>query len=100
MPVSMLPASTRPAANGADAPTASAWRRLSTAADPPQLTQRQGEVLVLLSGGLTVQAIAHRLYLSPRTVGKHLERIYRRLGTSDRLTTVMRAQQLGLIDAV
>lgn len=64
---------------------------------PPALTQRQREVLELLGDGLTVQAIAHRLYLSPRTVGKHLERIYRRLGTCDRLTTVICAQRHGLL---
>lgn len=64
---------------------------------PPDLTRRQREVLQLLGGGLTVQAIARRLGLSPRTVGKHLERVYRRLGTSDRLMTVMRAQHWGLL---
>jgi DNA-binding NarL/FixJ family response regulator len=64
---------------------------------PRYLTQRQREVLELLSDGLTVQAIARRLSLSPRTVGKHLERVYRRLGTSDRLTTVIRAQRYGLL---
>lgn len=64
---------------------------------PPRLTERQQEVLELLSDGLTMQAIAHRLGLSPRTVGKHLERVYRRLGTSDRLMTVMRAQREGLL---
>jgi DNA-binding NarL/FixJ family response regulator len=62
-----------------------------------RLTERQQEVLELLSDGLTMQAIAHRLGLSPRTVGKHLERVYRRLGTSDRLMTVMRAQRDGLL---
>lgn len=64
---------------------------------PPDLTRRQREVLQLLGDGLTVQAIARRLGLSPRTVGKHLERVYRRLGTSDRLMTVMRAQHYGLL---
>ncbi len=64
---------------------------------PPALTDRQRQVLELLGDGLTVQAIARRLCLSPRTVGKHLERVYRRLGTSDRLMTVMRAQHYGLL---
>ena len=64
---------------------------------PPGLTRRQLEVVELLGMGLTVQAIAHRLNLSPRTVGKHLERVYRRLGTSDRLMTVMRAHHYGLL---
>jgi DNA-binding NarL/FixJ family response regulator len=70
-----------------------------TAPDPARLTARQRQILALLSEGLTVQAIAHRLYLSPRTVGKHLERLYRRLGTSDRLTTVLQAQRFGLLTA-
>ncbi|GAA1738398.1 helix-turn-helix transcriptional regulator [Luedemannella helvata] len=63
----------------------------------PGLTPRQRQVLTLLGDGLTVDAIARRLYLSPRTVGKHLERVYRRLGTSDRLTTVLQAKRLGLL---
>ena len=65
----------------------------------PSLTHRQRQVLELLSEGLTVRAIAHRLFLSPRTVGKHLEHLYRRLGTSDRLTAVIRAQRQGLLTA-
>jgi DNA-binding NarL/FixJ family response regulator len=67
--------------------------------DPVGLTQRQHQILSLLGDGLTVQAIARRLCLSPRTVGKHLERMYRRFGTSDRLTTVLRAQRFGLLPA-
>ncbi|MEV6603058.1 LuxR C-terminal-related transcriptional regulator [Kutzneria sp. NPDC051319] len=63
----------------------------------PVLTDRQREVLGLLGAGLTARAIAHRLDLSPRTVGKHLERVYRRLGTSDRLTAVIRARHCGLL---
>lgn len=63
------------------------------------LTDRQREILALLSEGLTMQAIARRLCLSPRTVGKHLERMYRRLGTCDRLTTVLHAQRFGLLAA-
>ncbi len=61
------------------------------------LTGREQEILVLLSEGLTAQAIARRLGLSPRTVAKYQQRIYRKFGTSDRLTTVLRAQRLGLI---
>jgi DNA-binding NarL/FixJ family response regulator len=72
---------------------------VATAPEPTLLTARQRQILALLSEGLTVQAIAHRLYLSPRTVGKHLERLYRRLGTSDRLTTVLQAQRFGLLAA-
>jgi DNA-binding CsgD family transcriptional regulator len=64
------------------------------------LTQRERQILVLLGEGLTAQAIARRLTLSPRTVAKHQERMYRKLGTSDRLTTVLQAQRLGLLRPV
>ena len=64
------------------------------------LTQRERQILVLLGEGLTAQAIARRLSLSPRTVAKHQERMYRKFGTSDRLTTVLQAQRLGLLRPV
>jgi DNA-binding CsgD family transcriptional regulator len=44
------------------------------------LTGRQGQVLALVGQGLTDAAIARRLGCSPRTVDKHLEHIYQRLG--------------------
>ncbi len=62
-----------------------------------RLTGREHAVLTLLVGGLTATAIAHRLGTSPRTVHKHLENLYRKLGASDRLTAVLRAQRLGLL---
>ncbi|MFV2087768.1 LuxR C-terminal-related transcriptional regulator [Micromonospora sp. LOL_021] len=63
----------------------------------PRLTVREQQILRLLADGLTARAIGHRLLLSPRTVAKHQERMYRKFGTSDRLTTVLRAQRLGLL---
>ncbi len=62
-----------------------------------KLTNREITVLSLLAAGLTAGGIASRLGASPRTVHKHLENIYRKLGTSDRLTTVLRAQRCGLL---
>jgi DNA-binding CsgD family transcriptional regulator len=62
-----------------------------------KLTNREITVLSLLAAGLTAGGIANRLGASPRTVHKHLENIYRKLGTSDRLTTVLRAQKAGLL---
>jgi DNA-binding NarL/FixJ family response regulator len=64
------------------------------------VTRREQQILVLLSGGLTARAIGHRLGLSPRTVAKYQQRIYRKFGTCDRLTTVLRAQRLGLLPPV
>jgi DNA-binding CsgD family transcriptional regulator len=70
---------------------------LSVAAASAELSGRELAVLSLLPGGLTATAIARRLNISPRTVHKHLENIYRKMRTSDRVTTVLRAQQLGLL---
>jgi DNA-binding NarL/FixJ family response regulator len=48
------------------------------------LTQREGEVLSWLSKGKTNRDIAQILGLSPRTVDKHLEQIYAKLGVENR----------------
>ncbi|WP_405988594.1 response regulator transcription factor [Streptomyces sp. NBC_00986] len=79
------------------------WR----AAAPPEtgeevsadsrLTPRQVTVLLLLADALTASAIAHRLGISVRTVHKHVEGLYRKLGTRDRVSTVLRAQEIGLL---
>ncbi|WP_336026754.1 helix-turn-helix transcriptional regulator [Geodermatophilus sp. FMUSA9-8] len=63
------------------------------------LTDREFAVLRLLGAGLTAQAIAHRLHTSPRTVHKHLEHLYRKLGVRDRLMAVQRARDAGLLAA-
>jgi DNA-binding response OmpR family regulator/DNA-binding CsgD family transcriptional regulator len=48
------------------------------------LTSREGEVLVWLSKGKSNRDIAQILGLSPRTVDKHLEQIYAKLGVENR----------------
>jgi DNA-binding CsgD family transcriptional regulator len=62
-----------------------------------RLTDREFAVLTLLGAGLTAQAIARRLSTSPRTVHKHLEHLYRKLGVRDRLMAVQRARDAGLL---
>ena len=61
------------------------------------LTSREMTILTLLSKGLTAEGLARRLNISPRTVGKHLEHIYRKLDVSDRLMAVQSARELGLL---
>jgi DNA-binding CsgD family transcriptional regulator len=62
-----------------------------------RLTDRELAVLTLLGAGLTARAIARRLDTSPRTVHKHLEHLYRKLGVRDRLMAVQRARDAGLL---
>ncbi|MEU9388052.1 LuxR C-terminal-related transcriptional regulator, partial [Streptomyces sp. NPDC048279] len=80
------------------------WRGSAAPADEPEeraadcaLTPRELTVLLLLTDALTADAIGRRLGISARTVHKHVENIYRKLGTRDRLSTVLKAQRLGLV---
>jgi DNA-binding CsgD family transcriptional regulator len=56
----------------------------------PGLTDRETTILRLVATGRTNSAIAHQLQLSPRTVAKHLEHVYRKLGVSSRAAAVAR----------
>jgi len=68
----------------------------SSSAARAGLTGREVAVLSLLEQGYTAHGIARRLSNSPRTVHKHLEHIYRKLGVTDRLMAVRAAGELGL----
>ena len=65
--------------------------------DEVGLTPRESTVLLLLGDALTAAAMGRRLGISERTVHKHVANVYRKLGTHDRLGTVLRAQRLGLV---
>jgi DNA-binding CsgD family transcriptional regulator len=54
------------------------------------LTDREIQILRLVADGRTNASIAHALEVSPRTVAKHLEHIYRKLGVSSRAAAVSR----------
>jgi DNA-binding CsgD family transcriptional regulator len=62
-----------------------------------RLTARELAVLNLMADGLIAAAIGRRLGISPHTVNKHIERIYQKLGTHDRTTTVLRGEALGFL---
>ncbi len=62
-----------------------------------RLTPRELTVLSLVAESLTTEAIGRRLRISPRTVHKHIEHLYRKMGTADRLSTVLRARTEGLL---
>jgi DNA-binding NarL/FixJ family response regulator len=63
------------------------------------LTNRELEVLRLVACGHGAIRVAHLLEISERTVHKHLERSYAKLGVHDRLMAVQRLGALGLIPA-
>ncbi|EIE99519.1 helix-turn-helix transcriptional regulator [Saccharomonospora glauca] len=54
------------------------------------LTLREREIVRLVALGRTNVAIAHELALSPRTVAKHLEHVYRKLRVDGRAAAVAR----------
>jgi DNA-binding CsgD family transcriptional regulator len=64
--------------------------------DAPTLTSRERVILRLVAEGCTADTMARRLGISPRTVHKHQEHLYRKLGASDRLSAVLAAQRRGL----
>jgi DNA-binding CsgD family transcriptional regulator len=58
------------------------------------LTVREAEVVRLLALGRSNQHIGAELRISDRTVGKHLEHCFRKLGVSDRSNAAARAWEL------
>ena len=52
------------------------------AADLSELSEREREVLELVAAGMTNEEIAERLFLSPRTVERHLSNVYAKLRLS------------------
>jgi DNA-binding CsgD family transcriptional regulator len=52
------------------------------------LTRREREVLLLVAEGMPNKVIAEKLFLSPRTVEKHVERLLTKTGTSNRAQLV------------
>lgn len=64
------------------------------------LTRRQAEVLELAMTGKTAGGIADALYLSPRTVEKHIEATYLALGAHNRAEAIARVlEQLNAVAA-
>jgi two-component system NarL family response regulator len=65
--------------------------------DPNPLTERELEVLQLLSRGLSNRQIAAALTLSENTIRVHLARIFEKLGVSSRTEAATTAIRRGLV---
>ena len=62
--------------------------------DPPDgLTQREAEILSLVAQGLTNGEIAERLFLSNHTIKTHINRIFAKTGSRDRVAAIAYAQR-------
>ncbi len=61
------------------------------------LTSREMEVLQLVAAGDSNQTIADKLFITVRTVKKHITNILGKLGVSNRTQAAARARELGLI---
>ena len=60
------------------------------------LTRREREVLRLLAQGRSYQEIADELFITRKTVAKHFEHIFNRLGVNSRAAAAAIAFQHGL----
>lgn len=62
-----------------------------------KLSKRETEILEQLSKGLKYNDIADNLIISPATVRKHIENIYKKLQVHNKMEAVIKAQQHKLI---
>ena len=61
------------------------------------LTQREKEILVLITDGMTNEAMAEQLFISPQTVRNHIKNIYDKLQVHSRAQVVVKAIKENLV---
>ncbi|MEA5599548.1 response regulator transcription factor [Nostoc sp. UHCC 0252] len=71
----------------------------SQPSSPPvyELSKRQGEVLALLTLGLSNEAIAQRMKLSPSTIRHHVSHVLNKLGVTNRTQAATTAVRVGCV---
>jgi two-component system, NarL family, nitrate/nitrite response regulator NarL len=62
------------------------------------LTPREDQILRLTANGMSAPDIAGQLHLGATTVKTHLQRVYEKLGVSDRAAAVAEAMRRGILD--
>jgi two-component system nitrate/nitrite response regulator NarL len=65
----------------------------------PQLTPREREVLALMASAADAERIASELKISVNTARGYIQNILEKVGAHSRLEAVVRATELGLLDA-
>jgi HD-GYP domain-containing protein (c-di-GMP phosphodiesterase class II) len=84
----------------ADAVTAvieSAGQRAPRIERPAGLTEREAEVVAMLSRGLQTKQVAHELGISVKTADRHIQNAYRKIGVSTRAAATLFAMEHGLV---
>jgi HD-GYP domain-containing protein (c-di-GMP phosphodiesterase class II) len=64
---------------------------------PSGLTEREAEIVVLLARGMQTKQIARQLDISAKTVDRHIQNSYRKMGVSSRAAATLFAVENGLI---
>lgn len=64
---------------------------------PDGLSEREGQVLELLTRGWSTKQIARQLAISPKTCDHHIQRLYRKVGVSTRAGAILFAVEQGLL---
>lgn len=74
----------------------SAPKPTGPAADFPELTDREREVLQLMAQGRSNKDIADQLVITGKTVSNHITNIFSKLQVADRAQAILRAREVGL----
>ena len=90
----LLAATSQPAAPPGGTPASLGSAPATRPPDPPDgLTQREVEILSLIAQGLTNGEIAERLFLSNHTIKTHINRIFAKTSSRDRVAAIGYAQR-------
>jgi two-component system nitrate/nitrite response regulator NarL len=72
--------------------------RLRAQSSGPALSERERQVLQAFARGLSVPQVAAELFLGVSTVKTHTQRLYEKLGVSDRAAAVAEGMRRGLVE--
>lgn len=72
--------------------------RLRAQSSGPVLTERERQVLHAFARGRSIPQVAAELYIGVSTVKTHTQRLYEKLGVSDRAAAVAEAMRRGLLE--
>ena len=72
--------------------------RLRAQPDAPVLSERERQVLNGFARGLSIPQLAAELFIGASTVKTHTQRLYDKLGVSDRAAAVAEAMRRGLLE--